>query len=95
MEENKRELMSEEEFKAHISKIVFNPMTFIGNSKFKSMGRAYRRGHIHYDGTLYPRKPYNNRKNTSSRRGVCSRVLNEEKRKIYGYIKNRTNYKAL
>jgi hypothetical protein len=49
--------------------------------------RALKRGHITIDGTIIPRRPFNNRANTSKRKGVHSRVLNQRKRFIYNQIK--------
>lgn len=35
---------------------------YTGVSKYKSIRRAIRRGHVSIWGDLYPRRPYNNRK---------------------------------
>lgn len=56
-------------------------------SKVKSVRRAQRRGHITRYGTLAPNRPFNNRANTSKRKGVHSRQMNEFKKGIYGRIK--------
>lgn len=50
-------------------------------SKFKSVGRAIRRGHVSYTGEVYPRRPFNNRKSTAGR------SHNQMKKKIYERIK--------
>lgn len=48
-------------------------------SKFKSVRRAIRRGHIDIVfGIIYPNRPFNNRKPTGGR------AHNQLKRKIYG-----------
>lgn len=48
-------------------------------SKFRSIKRAIRRGHIDlYTGLPFPRRPFSNRKPTPGRR------LNELKKNIYG-----------
>lgn len=36
-------------------------MNFMGVSKYKSIRRAIRRGHVSIFGDLYPKRPYNNR----------------------------------
>lgn len=53
-------------------------------NKFKSIGRALRRGHIAGNFMLYPKRPFNNR--TSKKN---SRPLNESKKKIYEWIRNK------
>lgn len=54
--------------------------------KFKSVNRAYKRGHIAIDGTIYPSRPFNNR---TPEKGT--RPLNELKKKIYAKLKD--NYR--
>ena len=101
MEEEKlveRPLMSEEEFKEYIDsnkeeafrKGFLTLKDYFCVHKFKSVRRAIKRGHISLLGDIYPRKPYNNRKNTSKRPGVHSRTLNELKRRIYGAINKKS-----
>lgn len=46
-------------------------------SKFKSVRRAIRRGHMTITGIVAPRRPFNNRKPTRGRE------LNEFKKKMY------------
>lgn len=86
MEEKKieRELMSQEEFENYLSKGL---RTLVALSRFRSINRAYRRGHIAPDGTVYPKRPFNNKANTSSRKGIHSRHTNELKKRIYGELK--------
>ena len=90
MEEEKlveRPLMSEEEFKEYIDsnkeeafrKGFLTLKDYFCVHKFKSVRRD-----------IYPRKPYNNRKNTSKRPGVHSRTLNELERRIYGAINKKS-----
>lgn len=51
-------------------------------SKFKSVRRAIRRGHVDLVfGAVYPNRPFNNRKPTTGR------THNQLKKKIYGRIK--------
>ena len=92
MEEQKkieRDLMSQEEFEDYISKgiIVLHLITYDGVHRFKSVRRAMRRGHMTSEGIIMPRRPFNNRANTSKRKGVHSRSINELKKKIYGQLK--------
>lgn len=92
MEEQKkieRDLMSQEEFEDYISRgiIVLHLITYDGVHRFKSIRRAMRRGHVTTEGIIMPRRPFNNKANTSKRRGVHSRSTNELKKRIYGQFK--------
>ena len=92
MEEQKkieRDLMSQEEFEDYISKdiIALHLITYDGVHRFKSIRRAMRRGHVTTEGIIMPIRPFNNRANTSKRKGVHSRNTNELKKKIYGQLK--------
>ena len=92
MEEQKkieRDLMSQEEFEDYISRgiIALHLITYDGVHRFKSIRRAMRREHVTTEGILIPRRPFNNRANTSKRKGVHSRSTNELKKKIYGQLK--------
>ena len=92
MEEQKkieRNLMSQEEFEDYISRgiIVLHLITYDGVHRFKSIRRAVRRGHVTTEGIIMPRRPFNNKANTSKRKGVHSRNNNELKKKIYGQFK--------
>lgn len=91
MEEQKieRSLMSQEEFEDYISKgiMVLHLITYDEVHRFKSIRRAIRRGHVTTEGIIIPRRPFNNRANTSKRKGVHSRGTNELKKKIYGQLK--------
>lgn len=51
-------------------------------SKFKSVKRAIKRGHVNlYLGNIYPDRPFNNRKPTPGR------ALNERKKKLYEHFR--------
>lgn len=51
-------------------------------SKFKSVRRAIRRGHVDlFTGIIYPKRPFSNKKCTKGRR------INELKKQIYGTYK--------
>ena len=83
--EEKKEL-TEEEKKAWISFLTArkdNLLRVIASGRVKSIGRALKRDRILPNGILKWRKPFNNRANTSTRKGVHSRVSNEERRKLY------------
>lgn len=94
-----RALMSEEEFKKYLGNkadIVEDPLTETLNlrdyravGKFKSIRRATRKGLVSPSGTICPKRPFNNRANTSRRKGHHSRVMNEVKKSIYGQLKHR------
>lgn len=62
---------------------------YTGVTKFKSVRRAIKRGLVSNLGIVYPKRPFNNRANTSDRDNHHSRVLNERKKYIYGkYTQN-------
>ena len=94
-----RALMSEEEFKKYLGNkadIVEDSLTETLNlrdyravGKFKSIRRAIRRGLVSPSGTICPKRPSNNRANTSRRKGHHSRVMNEVKKSIYEQLKHR------
>lgn len=91
MEEQKieRELMGQEEFESYISNGTpfLHLRIYDGVHKFKSVRRAMRRGHVTAEGIIMPKRPFNNRANTSRRKEVHSRSTNELKVKIYGQLK--------
>lgn len=89
MEEQKkieRSLMSQEEFEKYLAENS-GLKTFEAVSKFKSVNRAIKRGHVTPNGLIIPKRPFNNRANTSKRKGVHSRRTNELKKQIYEQIK--------
>lgn len=55
-------------------------INFMGVSKYKSIRRAIKRGHVSMFGDLYPKRPYNNRGTKESK----------IRRMIYGQIKQTT-----
>lgn len=104
MEEQKtieRPLMSEEEFKDYVEKNrvdtigdfygkdILHLRTYEAVSKFKSVRRAIRRGHVSLDGIIFPKRPFNNKANTCKRKGHHSRTINERKKMIYEQLKYR------
>lgn len=91
MEEQKlveRPLMSEGEFKDYMEKNrvdivgdfyerdILHLRTYEAVSRFKSVRRAIRRGHISLDGVIYPKRPFNNAKHKKG-------SLNDMKKKVY------------
>ena len=97
MEEQKtieRPLMSEEEFKDYMKnnrvdivgdfyeRGILHMRTYEAVSRFKSVGRAIRRGHISLDGIIFPKRPFNNAKQDKN-------SLNERKKMIYEQLKHR------
>ena len=97
MEEQKtieRPLMSEEEFKDYMKnnrvdivgdfyeRGILHMRTYEAVSRFKSVGRAIRRGHISLDGFIYPKRPFNNAKQGKN-------SLNDRKKMIYEQLKHR------
>lgn len=81
MEEN-HNVMTEEEFQNEL-KNKLNLRTFECARGYRSVIRAYKRGHITNYGEMVPNKPFNNRPNRSKRKGVHSRAYNEFKKAIY------------
>lgn len=90
MEEKKieRELMQQEEFEKYLEDNR-GLKTFEAVTKYKSVFRAIRRGHVLQNGLICPKRPFTNKGNTSNRKGVHSRKTNELKKAIYGQIKQR------
>lgn len=93
--EEKNNLMPQEEFEDKIKEVAesnrkqmmqnFEKGTlylrsFSGVSKYKSIRRAIRRGHVSIFGDLYPRRPFNNRGTKESK----------IRRMIYGQITKTT-----
>lgn len=102
MEEQKlveRPLMSEGEFKDYMEKNrvdivgdfyergILHLRTYEAVSRFKSVRRAIRRGHISLDGVIYPKRPFNNAKHKKG-------SLNDEKKRIYEQLKHRQRKSA-
>lgn len=94
LEGKKIPLMNEEDFKKYLeenrTKIfddfnegILHLRSFEGVKKFKSIRRAIRRGNVSIYGEIYPKRPFNNKKNTCKRKGHHSRTMNEIKKQIY------------
>lgn len=88
MEENRINVkevpvMPENDFREYLSdRRTLNLSYFWAVSKFKSVGRAFRRGHITSTGYIAPSRPFNNRKDTRGR------SENISKKKIYEQLRN-------
>ena len=97
MEEQKtieRPLMSEEEFNDYMKnnrvdivgdfyeRGILHLRTYEAVSRFKSVGRAIRRGHVSLDGIIFPKRPFNNAKQSKN-------SLNDRKKMIYEQLKHR------
>ena len=97
MEEQKtieRPLMNEEEFKDYMKnnrvdivgdfyeRGILHLRTYEAISRFKSVRRAIRRGHVSLEGFIYPKRPFNNAKHGKN-------SLNGRKKMIYEQLKHR------
>ena len=71
--------ISEKEFESHIRNTL-NLQYFECTTRFKSVGRAFRRGHITNFGFILPNRPYNNKKHTEGRKD------NIEKKRLWQKI---------
>jgi hypothetical protein len=65
------------------SKVKWFPRVFSGVARFKSVFRAFRRGHVDMAGNPLPGRLFHNKKNTCKRKGRDSRYLNTLKKKAY------------
>lgn len=91
MEEQNPNVMTEEEFQNELHNKL-NLRFFECTRKFKSVLRAFRRGHITNYGVIIPNRPFHNKKNTSKRKGVHSRKFNEVKKQLYAEYLFRERY---
>lgn len=64
-----------------------NNSNFEAVKRFKSINRAIKSGLVSPFGELYPKRPFNNRKNTCRRKNADSRETNTLKKTIYGKLK--------
>lgn len=64
--------------------IPINLKVFDGVSKFRSIRRAMRRGHVTPWGTVAPKRAFNNRN-----RNKGTRPLEIEKERIYGQLRHK------
>ena len=90
-EEKNQHAMTEEELQNELHNKL-NLRTFEGVRKFDSILRAFRRGRVTNYGYIIPRRPFNNKKNTSKRKGHHSRAFNEFKKRLYGEYVFRETY---
>lgn len=92
-EKIERDLMSQEEFEDYLfnTDSTMGLTSYDGVHKFKSIGRAIRRGHLTHKGIMIPKRPFHNKANSCKRKGKYSRSTNELKKEIYGEIKQYQN----
>ena len=91
VQEEKREL-TEEEKKQWINFLKVrreNLLRLVASGKVRSINRAMKRDRILPNGILKWSRPFNNRANTSTRKGIHSRVSNEERKRLYETFKRR------
>ena len=87
MEKMERDLMDEGEFKKYLQRVLsYNRISPEAIGKYKSIERALRRGHLTQYGRIVPKRPFNNRANTSKKKKAHSRSVNEYKKNIYGQL---------
>lgn len=96
-----RSLMNEEEFKEYLEKNrvdvvgdfydkgILHLRSYEGVNRVKSIRRSIRRGQASLDGFIFPKRPFNNKANTCSRKYHNSRTINERRKVIYGQLKHR------
>jgi hypothetical protein len=89
-EVDEKEVKTNDRVRGFGPEILRSLMTFDAVSKYKSVARAMRRGDVTKFGIMTPKRPFNNRANTSRRKGVHSRVMNEYKKSIYGRLTGQT-----
>nr|DAG93494.1 MAG TPA: hypothetical protein [Crassvirales sp.] len=65
-------------------KMVLHLATYGAVSKYKSIRRAIRKGHVTHWGEEVPKRPFNNRKRTAGRK------MQTIKEKIYGQLTSRS-----
>lgn len=90
-EEKNQNVMTEEQFQNELNNKL-NLRSFEGVRKFKSVVRAFQRGHLTNYGVIVPSRPFHNRKNTCKRAGHHSRAYNEFKKRLYGEYLFRERY---
>ena len=91
VQEEKKEL-TEEEKKQVINFLKVrreNLLRLVASGKVRSINRAMKRDRILPNGILKWSRPFNNRANTSTRKGIHSRVSNEERKRLYETFKRR------
>lgn len=90
-EEKNPNVMSEEQFQNELHNKL-NMRTFQSTRVFRSVVRAFKRGHLTNYGEVIPSRPFHNRKNTCKRKGHHSRSFNEFKKRLYGEYLFRERY---
>ena len=85
MEEVLKQVNEQEKLKDLILPMYMNLIHAFG--KVRSIRRAIKRNRISQYGLLVSHRPFNNRKNTSKRKGADSRFITTLKKRNYEYAK--------
>lgn len=72
-----------------------NLLRVAASKRVKSINRAIKRNRVTPQGELAPKRPFNNRANTSTRKGVMSRVGNERNKRLYDAFKRFANKESV
>ena len=88
MEEVLKQFSEQEKLKDSFMPMYMNIIHAIG--KVKSIRRAFKRNRISQYGLLVSHRPFNNRKNTSKRKGADSRFITTLKKRDYEYAKRKS-----
>lgn len=73
---------------------ILHLKTYEAISKFKSIRRAIRRGHVSPYGEIFPHRPFNNVSNSLKRGRKNRHTLNEIKKDIYVELNNQRRPKT-
>lgn len=76
----------EERLASPEASLIMNNLLY-ASSKVRSLKRAFKRGRLTQFGLLISKRPFNNRANTSKRKGKSSRFVTEQKKIDYEYAK--------
>ena len=93
--EQDKKLLENKEAMELIARLNQNLKRSLMMSRFKSIRRAGKRGHLTPAMELVPKRPFNNRANSSTRKGKHSRYVAELIRKWYENRKKRINGKTI
>ena len=84
MEKIERDLMDEGEFKKYLQRVLsYNRISPEAIGNINLLKELLEEGHLPQYGRVVPKRPFNNRSNTSKRKGADSRN-NEVKKTLYG-----------
>lgn len=84
-EEEFREKTQEMAKQRHLARVtafkdkgILSLRIFEGVSKFKSVRRAIKRGHVSFYGDIYPKRPFSNRKRKQGTATYDRRIVHEQ-----------------